>query len=213
MLRSLIAVTSLAMFSACQPLRTPESPLQSEAEPAFELAEAVLDTSGVENPNSPSRAYVSLGVPFQPVNAVKKAIEERTGLTLTDRGEAHVTLVTPPELQALRSRLSGPQILAALGNGDLQSEALEIPCVGSGSKVTAQKTQTAYFLIVHSEGLFERRRHLEQAFQAAGGLPGRFEADHFYPHVTIGFTHVDLHEQDGVIKDDRACIAPVELVP
>jgi hypothetical protein len=33
-----------------------------------------------------------------------------------------------------------------------------------------------------------------------------FDPNHFYPHVTVGFTQGDLHEKDGVIKDRRACL-------
>lgn len=212
MRRFLIVVMAVASLSACYHTESnTESEVLEDNQAPFIISDTVLDTSGSQNLNSQGRDHVSMVVPFAPVNDVKKQIEARTAISLKDRGEAHVTVITPPELSVLKHHLSGAEILDSLGNDNLQGETFETVCVGSGSKSAGSTTLRTFFVVVKSAGLVARRRALEDKFIENGGEPGAFSAQKFYPHITIGFTKRDLHEQDGVIKNEGSCIAPLAV--
>lgn len=38
-------------------------------------------------------------------------------------------------------------------------------------------------------------------YVAKGGDPGDWDPTWFFPHITLGFTHADLHEHQGVLKN------------
>jgi hypothetical protein len=138
-------------------------------------------------------------------------VEAATGLSLRDRGEAHITVVTPPEEQVLRARLSGSEILAALGTDSIQQESFKVTCLGHGLVQAGHEKQETFYAVIYAPGLVARRAHLAAAFRAAGGSEGGFDPAHFYPHITVGFTHGDLHEQDGVVKDRDSCIGEIAV--
>ncbi len=209
-MKTILLVLAPLLFLACRSAE-PAAILAATSDVAtYEIDEAAWTPSAVANPNTAGGTYFSLAMPFAAASNLKDAVATRTGLTLKDRGEAHVTLLTPPEVTALREHLDGVEILEAIGNSDLQTETVTVICVGSGKKTLNGKVQKTFFAVVDSPGLFARRQAVADAFQAAGGAPEVFAADHFYPHVTLGFTKTDLHEQDGVIKDRRSCIATVD---
>ncbi|OGT48298.1 MAG: hypothetical protein A3E82_05775 [Gammaproteobacteria bacterium RIFCSPHIGHO2_12_FULL_38_11] len=45
------------------------------------------------------------------------------------------------------------------------------------------------------------RRQIYQEYLANGGTRQAWDPDHYYPHITVGYSLRDLHESDGVIKD------------
>lgn len=73
--------------------------------------------------------------------------------------------------------------------------------------------KSTVYLVVQSPDLVERRKALRNQFERNGGRTGDFDADRFFPHITVGFTGRDLHESDGVIKNNDSCVAPVRFVP
>lgn len=62
---------------------------------------------------------------------------------------------------------------------------------------------------VNSPDLVAIRKEIQELYVSRGGDGRLFEANHYYPHITVGFSKQDLHEADGVIKDKNSCIAPV----
>jgi 2'-5' RNA ligase len=164
---------------------------------------ALLQTAALPVMTDAASTHMAMTVPDAPVDAVRRQVEAATGLRLIDPGEAHVTVVTPPEFAVLGRLLTMAEIHALAA--DLQETSFEVVCVGRGQNGERQ----TFFLVVRSAGLVSIRRDVAALFRERGGSPEAFDPDHYYPHVTLGFTHVDLHEADGVIKDGGSCVAPV----
>ena len=178
---------------------------------AYTVKDDILATNTVANPNGSQPSYISLAVPFAPANELKKAIEKETGLRLKDRGEAHITLVTPIEMQELLKKLSLATIVSLFEVDTIQEETFRTVCVGRGDLQQGNKKMSTFYVVVKSSDFFERRVRLAQAFIQAGGSHNSFKANHFFPHITLGFTERDLHENDGIIKDAGSCAATLQL--
>ncbi len=73
--------------------------------------------------------------------------------------------------------------------------------------------KSTVYLVVQSPDLVERRRSLRHKFESNGGRVGDFDADMFFPDITVGYTERDLHESDGVIKNTDSSVASVKIVP
>lgn len=178
---------------------------------AYTVNDEILLTNTVANPNGTQPTYISLAVPFSPANELKKDIEKTSGLRLKDRGEAHITVVTPIEMQKLRTKLSLASIVSLSAVDTVQEETFQTVCLGRGDLQQGNKTLSTFYVVVKSRELFERRARLAQAFLQAGGSHNSFKANHFFPHITLGFTDRDLHENDGIIKDAGSCAATLQL--
>lgn len=179
----------------------------------YDLSGSVYATADEANPNGSSATYVSMAVPFGPINELKHQIESRTGLTLKDRGEAHITVLTPMELSKVRQTLSKAEANEALATASIQNADFSVICVGAGKKQQGATLLQTFFVVVDSPDLRARRAQLGEAMRLAGGPAGAFDAEHYFPHVTIGFTDRDLHEEDGVIKGETACVGPLSIDP
>lgn len=205
-----LTVFAALQLSSCQSIKS--KTLNSEKTQKVSIERNVFETKDLPNTNNPTLNYVSQAVPFSSVNSLKKQIEVNTGLTLKDRGEAHITVITPPEMALLRTKLSAEKVLEGVHSENIQNETFDIKCLGKGQKKKNSKQYDTFFVVVDSKGLVSRRSQLANAFSAAGGASGQFDPVHFYPHITVGFTIDDLHEQDGVIKDQRSCIAEIDII-
>lgn len=182
----------------------------SEQQVFFEINSKVLKTAhlaSVAEGNLQEFNYVSIQIQYEPIGELKKNIELKSNTVLADRGEAHITVLSPPEVAQLKTKLSSDQILEAISASTLQNEEFEVTCLGMG---TLDQNRT-YFVVVSSPGLFQRRQNIAVAFKAAGGATGSFDPMKFYPHITIGFVGRDLHLQDGVTKDKTSCAAELKL--
>lgn len=159
-----------------------------------------------------SAKYLSLSLSYEPFKKLREQVEKvlteesKTKIELKNRGEAHVTVVTPPEFtDSLAAQLSIEKVHEMAEALKMQeSTALEPICVGRGEAKIDGKLEYTYFLVVKAPKLLEVRKSLQE--KAKG-----FDADHFYPHVTLGFTKQDLHEQQGVIKNEKSCWRKVAL--
>ena len=119
--------------------------------------------------------------------------------SLETRGEAHITLITPPEFKVLVKKIPA-EILHQMADKFIKTTpSFEHVCLGLGEKFGAGKT---YFVVIKSADLLAFRASLAHVSK----LPvTAFDPANFYPHVTIGFTQRDLHLEDGITKDTRAC--------
>ena len=145
--------------------------------------------------------YLAREVSYPPVAMVRDQVHHRLGITLKDRGEAHITVVTPPELAKLQPRLSLDDINKIAKKRKIERSKFDIVCLGEGQKEVLR----TFFIVVNSPELVQLRHEISRAFQKKGGKPDDFEPAHFFPHITVGFTERDLHESDGVIKNRGAC--------
>ncbi len=154
-------------------------------------------------PNTTS--YVSYHLPFTEYNLLFQKLEQKLKLHLKSRGEAHVTVITPPEFKVLASTLSAERI-HALASEFLNTKVdVKKICLGHFKNQISE----TFFVVVESKSLVAFRQKL--AFEA--GLSEKlFNPFLFYPHVTIGFTDRDLHYEDGAIKDQTACSSQLQSI-
>lgn len=183
-----------------------------------------LDTSILMNSSMPFVSHqgsgefdtaLAMNVQYEPIKSVKRQIENRLGRRLkifkgwNPQGEAHVTTITPPEYSlVLRKHISAEKIDQIALEYQIQSSDLEVIGLGKGEAKVDGKSEQTYFVIVRSENLLKIRRAIHRAFVEAGGSTNAWNPEAFYPHITIGFTKRDLHEADGVIKDDQHSLDP-----
>ncbi len=148
--------------------------------------------------------FLALNVPFEPVRKLRKRLEKSTGLKLLSRGEAHVTVITPPEFAILKNHLRMQEIEEIALREKIQEADLEILGLGEGRLDDDGGERRTYYIIVKSKRLMRIRETVENLFRARGGKKEDFVAADYYPHITVGFTHVDLHSEQGIVKDERS---------
>ncbi len=123
------------------------------------------------------------------------------------KGEAHITTITPVEYQnCMWSEKRGlnfihmNEINQIAQKLKIQNSDLVIVGIGSGQKNNfkgreGMQDQT-FFIIVESNNLLKIRKEIYQIYKDNGGDEQCWKPEHFYPHITVGFTHRDIHEPD-----------------
>ena len=187
-----------------------ESELSADPRGALRAARLSISRSAIAPTLAPYVAhsdYVAANVPFDPATTLRGALEGRLRGLLKNRGEAHVTPVTPGEMGKLRQRLTAREVEdLAIGAG-VQQAVLTPKCVGMGEK----GRDRTFYLVVESSDLMAVRTKIAAAFYAKGGARDAFDATAFFPHVTLGFTKRDLHASDGTVKSVASCPNPEGL--
>lgn len=159
-------------------------------------------------------SYLALNVRFAPMADLFRQLLNNERKQLTNRGEAHITVITPVEFfDQLKSHISMEEIELLARRKRLQWTKFKIICLGKGVAEIGKelKLEETYYLVVESENLLELRRLIHTEFVKNGGNPAAFDPDHYFPHITLGFTSRDLHEDDGVQKDVNTCVSRVAI--
>ncbi|KAI9230826.1 MAG: hypothetical protein DHS80DRAFT_11883 [Piptocephalis tieghemiana] len=136
---------------------------------------------------------------------------------LRGRGEAHITVLTPPEIhRVLRpAGLNMDRVHEiALAHG-IQNATFTTRCLGRARVQPKQGKgmEEVYFLVVDSPDLVRIRWAVWEAYvQEAGGEPALFAPEAYWPHVTVGYTLRDYFPEDGVWKGVNSCWAEVNEV-
>lgn len=182
------------------------------------LGRSVLDNRGLEGvvAKGPGRFdnALALNVQYAPIRALRSQLDAALGGTLSffklwnPEGEAHVTVINPPEYYDIlagadpsRPILSIERIGQIAAEQRMQEADLRILGLGSGHVTLDGKAESTYFVLVESKKLRAVRRQIHREFVARGGNPNAWDPEHFFPHITVGYTKRDLHEVDGVLKD------------
>lgn len=156
---------------------------------------------------APMQNYLAQNVDEQAVARLRVDVENGVQRKLGHRNEAHLTVITPVEFdQVLSKKMKMDEIDAIAEKMKIQSSVFKPVCVGRGSLTLDGAEQSTYYIVVDSEPSFKIRHAVQDLFISRGGKADLFNADHFYPHVTIGYTLRDLHYEEGVVKDERSCI-------
>ncbi|TNF29430.1 MAG: hypothetical protein EP319_07155 [Deltaproteobacteria bacterium] len=176
------------------------------------LDSSVLDNSSLKQlshrGDGPFSTYLSMDIQYSPIKELWKQTEIETGLKLNNRGEAHITTITPPEyFHQLKGVVTIEEIEEIASKMPLQASRFKVVCLGRGIK----DAMSTYYIVVESDDLINLRKKVEMLFLKKGGEKGKFKAENFYPHITVGFTKRDLHESDGVIKDKKSCFKDIKL--
>jgi len=157
----------------------------------------------------PMKAYLAMNLPYLPYQTLLEQLQSREGITLQNRGEAHITVVTPVEYdKVLKRHLSIADIHKIAIDAGIQDLAFTPTCLGRGEKEINGKLEQTYFVVVDSSALIDLRGKIEEAYVKNGGKAQEFVPEKYHPHVTLGYTARDLHNEDGVVKNQKACIYP-----
>lgn len=158
--------------------------------------------------------YLTMNLPYEPIQKLFKQIEVSEKTVLKSRGEAHITVLTPLEYwDTLKSFVAMDEINQIAEDMKIQSSQFEVLCLGKAQAVLNDKQQQTYFVVVRSNDLLKIRHKIQKLFVAKGGKEKDFDPNHFYPHITVAFSERDLHEADGVIKDSNHCAYSIRLNP
>lgn len=157
--------------------------------------------------------YLAMNLNFKPMEDFFKQLQQREKKPLTNRGEAHITAVTPVEYwnkSRPRSVLMA-EINKIAETMNIQKSKFEIVCLGKGSTSVNEKKEETFFVVVLSDDLINIRKEIQKLLISKGGSSTEFDPMNYYPHITLGFTKRDLHESDGVIKGHNSCVNSIEL--
>lgn len=158
----------------------------------------ILASDFISHPN-----YLAQNLQFLPFDKIRTQLEHKLERTLLHRGEAHITVLSPPEWEILTSHLRPTHIEEIAQIFKIQQMPFEVLCVGSYSSPDKGAT---YFLVINSPHLFDLRTRIHRAFTQLGGNPDKFDPTHYFPHITLGFDVKDFHHADGAIKDSSSCV-------
>lgn len=142
--------------------------------------------------------YVSLDLEYPEYQQILKNLDAFLGTTLINRGEAHITVITPPEFKILNTKVSAEVIHQEWGLWTAKN--FKKVCLGEGSITEKKKNLKTYYVVVDTPDILAFREHLKVKYDVP-----EFQASVFYPHITLGFTEKDLHYEQGVIKDQKSC--------
>jgi 2'-5' RNA ligase len=163
----------------------------------------ILGLCSVLPANSASKNYISYDLEYKPFEEMRLKLEKDQAVKLKNRGEAHITLVTPPEFEKLSQKLK-PEEIHELAEKFLKTKPIyEKVCVGSGSLQIKSQAEKTFYVVIKSKELFKFRKKLAKLAKIS---KDQFDPNLFYPHVTLGFTERDLHFEDGVIKNEKSCL-------
>lgn len=153
-----------------------------------------------ENDKKPAsvKNYVSLDLEYPEYQETLNKLDTFLGKDLVNRGEAHITVITPPEFKTLNSKVSPEVIHQEWENW--KTKSFKKVCLGEGTVKENKKVLKTYYVVVETPEILAFREYLKSKYEVTD-----FKASVFYPHITLGFTEKDLHFEQGVIKDKKSC--------
>jgi hypothetical protein len=146
----------------------------------YKLSTSFLNASQIEPSNS--TVYLSQILDYNLLRPVIETLNSSYG-PLNGTGEAHITVISPPEFKfGLSSVLSMQEINDFATSENLQSIPFEIICLAHQSQFDKHlgKRSLVYNLIVKSEGLFSFRSKLFDLYLNNGGDPSNFSHEAYY---------------------------------
>lgn len=180
----------------------------------LELSKSIYDEVPFSNLYSNEGALIR-NVNYEPVMKLVPQIEKRYGVKLKTRGEAHITVITPPEAQGwFNADKKGINFLISTEEIQqkymlsMQKTGFEVVCLG---KQEDGMGKVAYYLVVKAPELLAMREEIQLELERRALFTGKstsFKANKFYAHITLGFIKGDVH---GVSKGPETCIEPVQL--
>ncbi|PVU98583.1 hypothetical protein BB559_001444 [Furculomyces boomerangus] len=176
--------------------------------------------------DKPFMSYLQMTLPYEPASQVFKAINSTVGKgLLLNRGEAHITIITPPEFDNILkpAGVTMKEINQIAIDKDIQNSRFQVVCMGRArinqsavsSTGASQPTVLDSYMIIVWDSHNDLRRIREKIFSlyvSKGGERSLFDPDNFSPHITLGFNVRDLFVEDGVYKGANACIETLTVV-
>ena len=150
---------------------------------------------------------------YEAVEAIVPQLNSLYGVKLETRGEAHITVITPPEAKGWFTDHKGINYFISSIElhhkyfKTLQDTKFEIVCVG----MRENETNKVFYLVVDSPELFAVRAEIAQELERRASFTGKktfFDPNKYYPHITIGFEGGDVH---GVSKGAETCVQDIKF--
>ena len=152
------------------------------------------------NPDAFYGTYLIQNVSYEPVLKIKNAIEKIKNIQLISRGEAHITILTPPEFNKIKESYPdfSMEQIESLYKDKIQNMSWKNLGIGvqKGQNHKGEYSEV-YYLVVHSKDLRELRYKIQKDFDISNEV---FNPELQDFHVTIGFTNSDLHNIDKSAK-------------
>lgn len=155
--------------------------------------------------------WFAVALDFAPLEKLRGQLEKRIGKPLLHRGEAHLTLVTPPEWGILSQVLRMKDVEALATKKKVHERPFTVRCVKKVSAKFAGATEESWFVAVSAPELLEFRKDLWRLYMAKGGSSEDFKWRRWVPHITLGFTKRDLYDEDLVNKEKADCAFALTL--
>ncbi|KAJ2827494.1 hypothetical protein GGI24_002630 [Coemansia furcata] len=193
--------------------------------PTYALPRDALDSHDIPFSNRTSSApfgsYLQQTLDFACFADLLKAINATTG-TLQSRGEAHITVITPPEYDRVLkpAGVTIEEIEDIAHAHNIQNARLQPVCVGRFSGPLPNPRSEAdngsfllYSLVVADVfgDLMGIRQEVFKLYRKKGGEGALFQPEGFWPHVTLGYDRRDLFIEDGIYKGSNYCYAPIHF--
>lgn len=146
---------------------------------------------------------LAVNISYPEIRLAKSLIEKKLDIQLKSFkgwnafGEAHITVITPPEMDILNKYVKESEINNIARNNKIQSSDIKLLAIGSGKNDESE----TFFIIVKSENLLKIRQKISDLYVKRSKKVAKFNPNWFFPHITIGFTKKDLHEHNGIIKN------------
>lgn len=155
--------------------------------------------------------YLAMNIAYAPVKALYEQLNQDVGGVLSNRGEAHITVITPPEFDLILSKhIRIEQIEDIAIRNQIQHVPFNVVCLGAAKSTIGGKLAQSYFIVVEAPELLQIRAQIRDLYVASGGHYQDFAPHQFYPHITVGFDPRDLYLSDGAIKDQSSCRAKLD---
>ncbi|CAK0785937.1 hypothetical protein CVIRNUC_009150 [Coccomyxa viridis] len=193
----------------------------------FSISSTVFNSSQIAF--SPKPNYVQQTLDFSAVLPLFNAVNTYStaqGVPLQNRGESHITVITPPEFANMQPYITIDQ-LNSLAADTIQKSEFCIVCLGRDTLnlpvgAATQALDTVYNAVVRAPDIVAYRQKVQDMFISAGGDGSHFDASHaFGPHITLGFTAAsatkglfaptDLFIEQDIFKFEQSCVAPITL--
>ena len=156
------------------------------------------------------KTHLALPLPYAPFDHLRQNLEQALQIPLKTRGEAHVTIITPIEFKAIQTHITMQELVAIVQKTEPQRLPLQLLCIGEGTIFQQEQILSTYFAVTEPAALIRMRVAIRQHYLNKGGDKNCFDPEHYYPHVTLGFTERDLHLADGVVKDRSAYLCALQ---
>ncbi|GAA5802482.1 hypothetical protein HPULCUR_007947 [Helicostylum pulchrum] len=181
--------------------------------PVINISKKVLSADKVPFIEHPAGNASWLGMNFD-YHYVKPVFEllNSTKVPLINRGESHVTVISPPEFAVLATAgITIEQVNKIARDLKIQSSKVTIVCLGKEDVVVADLNKIVYQVIVKVPNLVKIRQKIFQLYIQRGGNSALFDPQSFWPHITVGFTSGDVFLEQGVYKGYNVCYRPISI--
>lgn len=156
--------------------------------------------------------WVAVPLQFASIDQLRQNLEKIIKAKLQNRGEAHITIITPPEWSILSQVLKMEDLERLALKERLMKNTFKVKCL---KKVTASikgRGEDSWFVALKSPGMKDFRQEVWRLYVARGGSPEDFKWQRWAPHITVGFTARDLHDEDQINKEKVGCAMEINLI-